>query len=135
MIFPERLGSRGRKATNAAALFFIGAIAGSAVLLRFPPDTYSFYPRCPIATYLHLKCPGCGTTRALAALLHGHIADAIHLNALTTVFFSVFVIYLAHHLWKHRNSPQISLPQPPVSAIYLLLATAAIFSVVRNLPS
>lgn len=60
---------------RAVAPLAVAALAASLLLL-FPPQRYTFYPQCPIYRYLHLKCPGCGTTRALAALLHGDIAPA-----------------------------------------------------------
>jgi hypothetical protein len=73
---------RRRRAETRLAAAFV-CVAGVAVLLLcFPPEQYGFYPRCPIHTYLHLQCPGCGCTRALAALLHGRVADAFHFNAL-----------------------------------------------------
>jgi len=60
----------------AAAMLFI------ATLIAFPPERFSFYPACPIHQYLHIDCPGCGATRALAALLHGRLGDALRLNTL-----------------------------------------------------
>ncbi len=65
-----------------ANLVMLAGIAGAALLYRFPPEKYSFYPVCPIHQYLHLYCPGCGSTRALAALLHGRVIEAMHYNPL-----------------------------------------------------
>jgi len=48
------------------------------VLLRFSPQEYSFYPRCPFYALTGHYCPGCGATRAIAELLHGHVAAALH---------------------------------------------------------
>ena len=53
----------------------------------FSSGNSSFYPRCPIFFWLHLSCPGCGGTRALAALLHGRLKEAMHWNAMMVVFF------------------------------------------------
>jgi hypothetical protein len=120
-------------AKGAAAWASVGAPA--ALLLRFPPDRYSFYPRCPIYTYLHLQCPGCGTTRALAALLHGHISTALHLNPLTTLLIPVALLYTAHRSVQGLadKQEQLSSLQPPSYVIYTLLAIAAIFTITRNL--
>jgi hypothetical protein len=108
----------------------------AAVLRRFPPDRYNFYPRCPIYLYLHLQCPGCGATRALAALLQGHIAEAVHLNPLTTLLLPLALLYATHHLWKQRHNIQtISWPDPPRYAVYALLVVAAVFTIARNLTS
>ncbi len=98
MILPDH-----RRLANSApapALFasMLAALAFLAVVLvRFPPDRYAIYPVCPIYHYLHLQCPGCGTTRALAALLHGHIAEAFHLNPFTTLLLPLALPYMAHH--------------------------------------
>ena len=113
------------------------ALAAAAVVLRrFPPDRYSFYPRCPIYLYFHLQCPGCGATRALAALLQGHIAEALHLNPLIAILLPLALLYAFHNLWKQRHSIQpITWPNPPRYAVYALIVVAAIFTVARNLPS
>ncbi len=64
-------------------------LGGLAVVYRFPPTEYSFYPRCPIYLTTHWLCPGCGSTRALHALLHFDVQSALHYNALFTLLFPV----------------------------------------------
>ncbi len=125
-------------ATAAAIAAPLTVIAlAAALLLSFPPQQYAFYPRCPIYTNLHLLCPGCGTTRALAALLHGHLREALRLNALTTLLLPAAVLYAARCYWLflHRT-PGRTTPWPvlPVPALYTLLAITAVFTFVRNLP-
>jgi hypothetical protein len=108
----------------------------AALLLRFPPDRYNFYPRCPIYLYFHLQCPGCGASRALAALLRGHIAEALHLNPLTTLLLPLALLYSTHHLWRQRHDIQaLTWPNPPRYAVYALLVVAAVFTIARNLPA
>jgi hypothetical protein len=108
----------------------------AALLLRFPPDRYNFYPRCPIYLYFHLQCPGCGASRALAALLRGHIAEALHLNPLTTLLLPLALLYSTHHLWRQRHDIQaLTWPNPPRYSVYALLVVAAVFTIARNLPS
>lgn len=118
-------------AVRAAAPLVVVALA-VAVLLRFPPGQYSFYPQCPIDRSLHLQCPGCGSTRAVAALLHGHIAEAMRLNALTTLLTPFAVIYAAACYRRFLRSEPIQLPRLPPSAIYASLAAAVLFAIVRN---
>jgi hypothetical protein len=127
--------------TGLAAAFFF-ALAATVLLLRFPPDRYSFYPRCPIHTYLHLLCPGCGTTRALAALLHGRLREAFHLNALLIVAVlpaaAVYTVAAIASLIRLPRSSEFHwprLPGPQRPWIYAGLALAASFSILRNLPS
>jgi len=37
-------------------------------------------PKCPFKLITGLNCPGCGIQRAIYALLHGHIVEAIQYN-------------------------------------------------------
>jgi hypothetical protein len=127
--------SRIARPAYAAALIATATATLSALLVRFPPDRYAFYPRCPVATYLHLQCPGCGTTRALSALLHGHLAQALQLNPLTTLLIPILVLYVARHLWQQRHRTIFTWLDPPAYATYTLLAIAAIFTIARNLPT
>jgi hypothetical protein len=128
--------TRGRIANpmRAATPPAIVALA-AVVLLRYPPAQNSFYPQCPVREYLNLQCPGCGATRALAALLSGHPAEAMHLNALATLLLPVAAIYgfLCYRRFLQRKP--IRWPQPPPVAIYAALIVAIAFTVVRNLSS
>ena len=109
------------------------SVCGITVLLCFPPDRYAFYPRCPVYTYLHLQCPGCGTTRALAALLHGHLIDALRFNPLTILIAPVALLYIADHLRRQCKAETTAWPYPPAYAIYGLLAITTLFGIFRNL--
>ena len=125
----SRIGSKVRAAAPPTAI----ALAVT-VLLLFPPAQYSFYPKCPIHELLHLQCPGCGATRALAALLRGHLAEAMRLNALVMLLLPLAAAYgiaCYRHFLQHKA---IRWPQPPAAAIYAALALTAVFTVIRNLP-
>ena len=67
------------------------ALAGIAawVLRTFPPWRYPVYPACPIRALTGWRCPGCGTTHALAAMLAGRWTDAWHYNAMAVVAYPV----------------------------------------------
>jgi hypothetical protein len=126
----HRIANTLRAAAPPAVILFV-----AAVLLRFPPSHYSFYPQCPVYEYVHLQCPGCGVTRALAALLRGHLADAIHFNPLVTLLTPFAVAYgiLCYHRFLQRKPfPRVDVPP---AAIYGALTVAAVFAAIRNLPS
>lgn len=106
----------------------------AAILLRFPPEQYSFYPQCPVHALLHIQCPGCGTTRALAALLRGHVAEAFRLNALTMSMLPLAVGYAAVWYRLYLRDEAFRWPQIPTAGIYAALAVAALFAALRNLP-
>ncbi len=119
-----------RHAIQALAAASFAALLSAVVLLRFPPDQYSFYPRCPILALTGFRCPGCGATRALAALLHLHFAEALHWNALVVLLLPLLAGYLAaafRQLFRGRAWPQL-----PQSAIAVLLVLATIFTAIRD---
>ena len=61
-------------------------VAGGAVVYGcFDPATAGFFPPCPFRAVTGLLCPGCGTQRALHALLNGNLPEALQLNALVVV--------------------------------------------------
>ena len=102
------------------------------MLLLYPPSRTSFYPACPIRQYLGIDCPGCGATRALAALLHGHLAEAIRLNALFVLLLPI-AIAAAIETYRRAIRPGIfHWPSPPAATVYATLAATAIFTVARN---
>jgi hypothetical protein len=107
---------------------------GCGILLRFPPAQNSFYPRCPLYELLHLQCPGCGTTRAVSALLRGHFNEAMQLNALTTLLLPIGAIWGFRWCCCFVRREVERWPQMPRAAIYAALAVAMMFTVVRNLP-
>jgi Protein of unknown function (DUF2752) len=109
-------------------LLFVG------VMLRFPPARYGFYPVCPFHQLLGLQCPGCGGTRALAALLRGNLAEAMRFNALTTLllpFAFAYGILCYCDFLKRRAIRPLQLPS---AAIYSAIAVAIVFTVFRSLP-
>jgi hypothetical protein len=91
------------------------------------------YPKCPIHEYLRIDCPGCGATRALAALLHGHLLDAVRLNALFVLLLP-FAIGVAFDCYRRAiRVGEFHWPAIPRPAIYAGLAVAATFMIARNL--
>lgn len=64
----------------ASAIAIVAVAAGAWVLYTFPPVTAGFYPQCAFRQLTGLDCPGCGSTRALHALLHGRVGEAFLFN-------------------------------------------------------
>jgi Protein of unknown function (DUF2752) len=116
------------KANLAAAAM----LAGALVLYTFAPEQYGFYPRCPLYRFAHMYCPGCGATRALAALLHGHLAQALNYNALVVVLVPFALAYLLHAYWSVMRNRKLSRPSIPVPVTAGLAGVAAVFTIVRN---
>ena len=113
----------------AAVVSGIGII--SLILYKFPPEKFGFYPPCPFHEVTGLLCPGCGATRALAALVHGNITAAMQWNGLFVVLLPVLFVYAAMgYLRAVRGLESLRVP---TSAIATLLAISIGFGVLRNL--
>jgi hypothetical protein len=125
----SRLTTVLRLAAPPVAVFF-----AVGLLILYPPAQYHFYPQCPIHQYLHIDCPGCGATRALAALLHGHVAKALRLNALTTLLFPIAAFYAIRSYIRLLRAKPIHLPQPTTRTLQLACAITLAFTILRNLP-
>jgi hypothetical protein len=81
-----------------------------------------------------LNCPGCGSTRALFALLHGNLPLALKDNA---VFIITGAALAARGAWfaaKHcGQKPAGQFISPKI--LWMFLIVAGIFSVLRNFPA
>ncbi len=106
----------------------------AVVLRRFPPEGSRFYPLCPIHSAFGVQCPGCGGTRAAAALLRGDVSAALHDNALITVLLPLMAGYLAVCCWRWACGEEMQWPQTPPALLWGVATVAFLFTVVRNLP-
>ena len=80
--------------TVVAALVVAVVIAAIAVYKFFDPMESSIFPKCVFYSVTGLKCPGCGTQRALHAMLAGNLAAAWHYNAFWVVMLPVIALLL-----------------------------------------
>ena len=124
---PELMKPRTYTGISAAAV--LGVLA---LVYRFPPTEYSFYPRCPIYLTTHWLCPGCGSTRALHSLLHFDIQAALHYNALFTLLFPFACLWLGficYRTMRYDQFPKLAFPR---SVAACLIVTVLLFTVARN---
>ncbi|MGB6039722.1 MAG: DUF2752 domain-containing protein [Gordonia sp. (in: high G+C Gram-positive bacteria)] len=116
-------------------LVVIGAImAGTFIWFADPTTPGGIIPPCPTNAFLHINCPGCGSTRAIYSLLHGDIGAALHFNAFGVVALALlafaFVAWVRGlwtgvrvRSWQHlRWAPMV-----------VLVVTVGWF-VIRNIP-
>ena len=68
-----------------------GAAAALAILYFFDPSTSAIFPPCPTNALTKLHCPGCGTLRAMHALLHGDVKEALSQNILAVILLIAIV--------------------------------------------
>jgi Protein of unknown function (DUF2752) len=123
--------SHRRRRFIANALVTLPLLLGVALFLD-PPGQANFWPPCPIHQLFGIDCPGCGATRALAALLHGHLREALRLN---TLFVLLLPFGTAGAIKMYRSAlmpGSFRWPQTSNFAIYWTVALTALFTVARN---
>lgn len=122
----ERLLGRREQALLALGAFLLVLL----VLVFVDPRAARFAPVCPLHFTTGLHCPGCGTGRALHALVHGDLSRALRLNALAVAAMPVF-LFLA---FRAALRPAEPLPVPRLWLQLVLYALLAFFLIARNLP-
>ncbi|HUR36307.1 MAG TPA: DUF2752 domain-containing protein [Terriglobales bacterium] len=109
------------------------AVACLAVLYRFPPETFGFYPACPIYTWLHVECLGCGSTRALGALLHLQVREAVAFNPLfpgVSLAASLWAVtQYVSATWRNK----FVRVEASAASYWAASSVALVFGIVRNL--
>ncbi|HUI07284.1 MAG TPA: DUF2752 domain-containing protein [Verrucomicrobiae bacterium] len=96
----------------------------AAVIFVFDPTHIGIFPPCPLHQMTGLWCPGCGSTRALHELLHGHLLMAFRFNPL-----AISLLPLVGYLVLRRGHVTMR----PVW-IWTLLITVVMFGILRNIP-
>ncbi|RXH54518.1 DUF2752 domain-containing protein [Granulicella sibirica] len=118
------------KAIYAANLAIATSVVALAVLAVHPQSR--FYPPCPIYQLLHIQCPGCGATRALADLLHGQLREAFRANALFVLALPVIFLYAAQTYRRLLAGEPDIWPKLPTTILYPALALTLCFTLARS---
>jgi len=108
--------------------------AGAAYLFVFEPGKTGFFPICLFRFFTGFTCPGCGTTRALHQILHGHFLTAFTLNPLFIIAIPFLLFaFLRYTVTVLRGG----VPRPnalPASYIYAIFFVVLSFWIFRNTP-
>lgn len=89
--------------------------------------------RCFLLEYAGLYCPGCGGTRAVIYLLHGHILKSIYYHPIVVYTAAVMICFVASHTiniitrgktWAMQFSPWYG---------YMAIAIIVVQCIVKNI--
>ncbi len=112
----------------------VGGLGAIPMLIVIVLEELGVVPKLP-CTFLettHMYCPGCGGTRAMMALFHGHIFKSLSYNP--TVFFGVALIMyyeitvLMTILSKKKRVYYTKSMKPVIIYVIIVLA----FFIIRN---
>lgn len=97
-------------------------LLGVVVYFNFDPSNPSlskFFPKCPFYSLTSFKCPGCGSQRAIHALLNGDLAGALSYNALLLVSIPIIALYWIADIIKKRHPALDNVLNHPTTIIIL----------------
>jgi type IV secretory pathway TrbD component len=117
------------------AILLTGAIglAGAAYVTLLDPTKRSLFAPCPLHAATGIWCPGCGLTRGVHALLHGHLATSMGFN-----LFAPLVVVGVAYWWIANAIKAFTGRRPPVLirnsrvTTIVMLSLALVFTIVRN---
>ena len=110
-----------------AALLVLGV-----VYFALDPSTSGIFPRCVFLSMTGYKCPGCGSQRAIHALLHGDVIGAFRYNAFLLIGIPWIVLCLFAESRRVRNPRLYARLNAPL-LIWLFLAMLLIWWLLRNI--
>jgi hypothetical protein len=110
------------------------ATAGAALLRLFDPAHSLIFPPCPLHYFTGLYCPGCGSLRAMHALMHGDLRQALAMNSLTVILLPFIAFGLVCEIKSHLSGRPLVGTRLPSNCIWALFAVIVLFGIARNLP-
>jgi len=120
------------------ALASCACAGATAFLYAVDPNRHAVYPQCLLYNTTGIYCAGCGATRAIHALLHGRVIEALHDNALFVAALPLLLYVAGSYAlaaWRANLWPEIPVDRRKLMRrgvwIFLLMIS---FMVLRNLP-
>ena len=107
------------------------AVLAAIVYFFYDPSSSRLFPRCLFLETTGIKCPGCGSQRAIHALLHGQVAAAWHYNAMLVTAIPVICFYLLVSLGQNRW-PRFYRVMFSRAVLFSLVGLILLWSVLRN---
>ena len=107
-------------------------LAAIAIYFLFDPSSARFFPRCPFLMLTGLKCPGCGSQRAIHALLTGNLSEAWRYNMMLVLAIPYLVLLLSGLLLRKRY-PRYDAALNATWAIWAVFAAIVLWWIFRNI--
>lgn len=111
------------------------AVLASTTLFFLDPSRCAIFPPCPFHLLTDLYCPGCGATRTLYQLIHGHFLAALKFNALLVFLLPVLGGAVVWQIIRARSLAAISHFSARPVWVWSLLGLIVAFGILRNLPA
>lgn len=107
------------------------AVAG-IIFFTFDPSASALFPKCPFLMLTGWQCPGCGSQRAIHALLHLDIVAALRYNALLVLSLPL-ILLLLYAEWKRNSNPKLYVRVHHPAVIWSCFSIIVLWWAGRNL--
>lgn len=122
---------------NKLKWFLLGIVLILLLILYkvYNPNYNNLFPKCPLFVYTGIKCPGCGSQRAIHHLLNFEILKAINNNILAVIFIPYILLGFAFELIKKPTQKILKWRKIIFgrTAILIVLTVIITFWVFRNI--
>lgn len=108
------------------------AVLAALWLYRVDPEDSVYSPKCLFYLLTGLKCPGCGSQRAIHALLHLQVGDAFRHNALLVLSIP-FLALMCFSWMMRRRFPVLYERLNGRGTIWTVFAVIIAWWIVRNI--
>ncbi len=101
----------------------------------YNPNGNVYFPKCPFREITGLKCPGCGSQRAIHYILNFDFYSAIKENAILVLSIPYIIMGAVFDLLKNPSERLLKWRKVIFGkrAIYLILTIIILFWILRNL--
>lgn len=109
-------------------------MAVAFIYYLFDPLRFNLFPKCPFFLLTGFDCPGCGSQRALHALLHGEIVKACDFNLLMVLSLPMLFIHMLFKVSSYISGKPEQwhlLYHPKTPIIFFSITT--LFWIMRNI--
>lgn len=119
----------------AAGLLVIAVLAATSaavfIYMRFDPEESVLFPRCIFHELTGLDCPGCGSQRAIHALLNFDLKAAFESNALMVISIPFLALLVFAWLMRSRM-PRLYKRLGSAPVIWTVFGIIVLWWVLRN---
>ncbi len=123
-----------RSTGKSRNILTVALIAGVTVIVLFyaifDPEL-PWMPKCMFHALTGWNCPGCGSQRAIHALLHGRVADAWSYNALVVCLLPLMALWTFAEFNRTRR-PKLYARLNSVPVIIVVSAAIVIWFIISN---
>lgn len=96
----------------------------------YDPSQYVLFPKCPVMAMTGYPCAGCGSQRAIHALLHLDMVEAARYNFAVIVFLPIIAV-LEFASFMRSRMPKLYLMTHGTYVCYVLLGIILLWWVLR----